>query len=494
MSNPIITFVEPNSIADELGIVPGDLLINMNGEIICDVFDFRFHSADENITLTIGKPDGEVIEFSIEKDETEDLGIDFENPLIDEEKGCTNQCVFCFIDQLPKGMRKSLYFKDDDARLSFLYGNYITMTNMKEEELDRIIRYRMSPINVSVHTTNPELRVKMLGNRFAGNVMQRIDKLVQAGITVNAQIVLCRGWNDGIELEKSLEDMVRVTPMLHSISVVPIGLTKYRENLPEMKAFDKKSAVEVIKTVEIWQAKFLDKVNSRTVYAADEFYLTADLKIPEIEAYEDFPQIENGVGMLASLRDEFLSELALFQKEDEIGINKRKEKITMATGEAAYQEICFLVNQLMQSEKIDNREEAQKQVAVDMPTNEQANKLGDDQKKDQLLIQVDKQENVVDKSPAQIQHEELVQVIAIKNNFFGGHVSVTGLLTGQDLLEQLKNVDLGCALLLCRNMFRADTEIMLDDTTKGDLEKELGVPVVIVDPDGSSLLHAILSS
>jgi len=516
MSSPIITFVETNSIADELGIVPGDLLINMNGELVCDVFDYRFHSADGKLTLTIGKQNGEIIEFSIEKDEMEDLGLDFENPLIDEEKGCSNHCVFCFIDQLPKGMRKSLYFKDDDARLSFLYGNYITMTNMKDEEIDRIIRYRMSPINVSVHTTNPDLRVKMLGNRFAGNIMKRIDKLVQAGITVNAQIVLCRGWNDGIELDRSLEDMSKVTPLLHSISVVPIGLTKYREGLPEMKAFDKKSAAEVIKNVEEWQERFLDKVDSRTVYAADEFYLTACLEIPGIDAYEDFPQIENGVGMLSSFRDDFLSEWSFLQSEGKRIQYNQNERITIATGEAAYQEICFLVKQL--KNHVETNDEVIRNIQVIKPEQlHAADKIeihecetvanqkdphafehAANQKESHVFEHTANQkeshvfEHAANQKESHVFEQEGVQVISIKNNFFGGHVSVTGLLTGQDLMEQLKNIDLGSSLLLCRSMFRTDTEVMLDDKTKEDLERELGVPVIIVDPDGSSLLHAIL--
>ena len=249
MAYPIITQVLGGSIAEELGIETGDSLVSMNGEAVCDIFDYRFHAADAELTLRIGKPDGNEWEFSIEKDEAEDIGLEFENPLIDREHGCTNNCVFCFIDQLPKGMRDTLYFKDDDARLSFLYGNYITMTNMKDEELDRIIRYRMSPINVSVHTTNPELRARMLGNRFAGNILERVGKLVEAGITVNAQIVLCRGWNDGAELERTLSDLTAMAPLLHSISVVPIGLTRHRAGLPEMKAFDMRSAQDVLSRV-----------------------------------------------------------------------------------------------------------------------------------------------------------------------------------------------------------------------------------------------------
>ena len=263
MNEPVITQVLPQSIAEELGIVPGDRLISMNGEAVVDVFDYRFHVANATLVLSVRKPDGEEWVFDVEKDEEEDLGLLFESPLIEAERGCTNQCVFCFIDQLPKGMRETLYFKDDDARLSFLYGNYITMTNMKDAELDRIIRYRMSPINVSVHTTNPELRIKMLGNRFAGNILERVGKLVDAGITVNAQIVLCREWNDGDELERTLGELSALAPGLHSISVVPIGLTRYREGLPVMKPFGRDSARQVLKAIARWQETLLRRVGTR---------------------------------------------------------------------------------------------------------------------------------------------------------------------------------------------------------------------------------------
>lgn len=443
MPYPVIMKVHAGSIAEELGICPGDLLVAMNGEPVCDIFDFRFHMADAVLSLRIGKPDGTEWECGIEKDEREDLGLEFENPLIDQEHGCVNKCVFCFVDQLPHGMRDTLYFKDDDARLSFLYGNYITMTNMSESELDRIIRYRMSPINVSVHATNPELRIRMLGNRFAGNILDRIGKLVSAGIAVNAQIVLCRGWNDGFELERTLTDLTALAPVLHSISIVPVGLTRYREGLPQMKAFDASSANDVIHAVMRWQECMLTQLQTRTVYAADEFYLMAGIEIPEVGCYEDFPQIENGVGMLASLREDFMQEVELLAREGAFQATHAetgKRSISIATGVAAAQEIRNL------------------------------------------------SKRIIEASGGAIS----IAVYAIENRFFGGQVNVTGLLTAHDLLEQLVGLPLGECLLLSRSMFRSDTEVLLDDVTRTDMEDKLGRVVQIVDPDGASLARVML--
>jgi putative radical SAM enzyme (TIGR03279 family) len=441
MSYPVIIQVNPGSIADELGICPGDLLVSMNGESVCDIFDYRFHAADAELSLRIGKPDGTEWDYDIEKDESEELGLEFENPLIDCEHGCTNKCVFCFVDQLPPGMRESLYFKDDDARLSFLYGNYITMTNMGEAELDRIIRYRMSPVNVSVHATNPELRVRMLGNRFAGNILERIGKLAAAGITINAQIVLCRGWNDGLELERTLADLSALAPALHSISIVPVGLTRFREGLPQLKAFDSESAGEVIKRVDFWQARLLRLVKSRTVYAADEFYLMAEAGIPDSACYEDFPQIENGVGMIASFREDFLTELESIAREKAIGSvhGVGQRVISIATGAAAADEIRNLSRVM-------------------------ALRIGE----------------IPD-----------IKVHAIANRFFGEQVTVAGLLTGRDLIGQLSGVPLGECLMVSRSMFRSDTEIMLDNVTRTELVEKLRVAVHIINPDGASLARAL---
>ena len=458
MPYPVIMQVYHGSIAEELGVCPGDLLVAMNGEPVNDIFDYRFHAADAVLSLRIGKQDGTEWECEIEKDEAEDLGFEFENPLIDCEHSCTNRCVFCFVDQLPRGMRDTLYFKDDDARLSFLYGNYITMTNLSEGELDRIIRYRMSPINVSVHATNPDLRIRMLGNRFAGRIMEQIGKLVKASITVNAQIVLCRGWNDGSELDRTLTDLSALAPVLHSISVVPIGLTRFREGLPQMKAFDARSAKEVLRVVSRWQESLLRQVQTRTVYAADEFYLAAGVEIPEAGCYEDFPQIENGVGMLASLREDFLMEL------EEDPMMKPGEDLLMEHESAAIGKTLSPVS------------DAGRRV-ISIATGAAA------AKEIKRLSRI-----VVEKS-----HGSLVILVhSIENRFFGGHVDVAGLLTGHDLMEQLAELPLGECLMLCRSMFRADTEILLDDVTRSKLEEELGLPVQIVNPDGASLARALL--
>lgn len=445
MKEPIITKVLPDSIAEELGIQPGDQLVAMNGEAVVDIFDYRFHAADSELTLRVRKPDGQEWVFDVEKDEEEDPGLIFESPLIEAERGCTNNCVFCFIDQLPKGMRETLYFKDDDARLSFLYGNYITMTNMKDEELDRIIRYRMSPINVSVHTTNPALREKMLGNRFAGNILTRVQRLVDAGIVVNAQIVLCRGWNDGLELERTLAELTALAPVLHSVSVVPIGLTRYREGLPQMKPFDRVAAREVLAVVKRWQETALQRVETRTVYAADEFYLLAGADIPPAAEYEDFPQIENGVGMLASFHEEFLDALADRRDEGTLRVERLENtvvprRVSLATGTSAAPELRLLCSTLMNA------------------------------------------------LPGQLD----VRVFPCENRFFGGQVNVTGLLTGRDLLSQLEGMSLGEVLLLPRCMFRAGTETMLDDMERAELSEALGIPVLIVDTHGEALVTALL--
>lgn len=439
-----ITGIQPGSIAEELGIEPGDYLVSISGNEICDVFDYRFHVAEEYLTLEIESRRGERWSAEIEKDEAEDLGLEFENPMMDEEKSCRNKCVFCFIDQLPPGMRKTLYFKDDDARLSFLFGNYITMTNLKEEEIDRIIRYRMSPVNVSVHTTNPQLRVKMLNNRSAGDVLRHIRRFTEAGITVNTQIVLCPGLNDGEELDRTLRDLSGLYPQMHSISVVPVGLTRYREGLYPLEPYTGETAAQVLDQVEAWQHELLRKHGSRLVYLADEFYLMADRPLPPYDAYEDFPQIENGVGMVASFVHETLEALSDLEEQERLagetaaGRADRPKQVSIATGTLFYPIMERLAGTV-------------------------ENKL----------------------------RKVRLKVYPVENGFFGGKVSVTGLLTGRDLLETLKGRDLGDALLLSRNMFRSGTEVLLDDLTRSDLENTLGVPVMIVDNHGESFVACL---
>ena len=431
----IIESVLSGSIAEEAGIEKGDALVSISGEKVKDIFDYRFLIADESLLLEIQKQDGELWEIEIEKDEYEDLGIEFENSMLDDAKSCTNQCIFCFIDQLPKGMRQTLYFKDDDSRLSFLMGNYITLTNMREEDIDRIIKYKMSPINVSIHTTNPDLRVFMLKNKFAGKVMPKVKRLVDSGITVNCQIVLCLGINDGKELDRTISEMSELYPGIGSISIVPVGITKYRSGLEPLIPFNRNASLEVIRQVEKWQKAFLDKVGSRMIYLADEFYIMAGQKIPEYEEYEDFPQIENGVGLIAQLKhefDEFLSNLKPFTRV-------QNRQVSIATSVSAYEYI---------------REMA---LAV---------------------------ENKVEKLK--------VNIYEIKNHFFGENVTVAGLLTGSDLVAQLKEKDLGHELLISRSMLKMDEDILLDDYNIRMLEDQLSVKVTPVKTTGKDFVEKIL--
>lgn len=433
MSNLIISGVEDGSIAQEAGIEAGDRLASMNGQPVRDIFDYRFLSAEEEVLLEVSKPDGELLQVEIEKDEWEELGLTFEKPLLDEEKSCRNKCIFCFIDQLPKGMRSSLYYKDDDARLSFLYGNYITMTNMEQDELERIVRYRMSPVNVSVHTTNPQLRVSMLNNRFAGNLFPKLLYLADHDILLNAQIVLCRGVNDAIELDRTLADLAELMPALDSISIVPVGLTRFRSELPVLQPFDRDSAVGVIQQVGQWQESFLKKTGSRKVYLSDEWYLMSGTELPDYSHYEDFPQIENGVGMAASFLQEF---------EEALSRRRRKpanKTLSLVTGVLAGRIVT----------------EAAQRAEKCFPGLR-------------------------------------VLVYPIENHFFGNTVTVTGLLTGTDIREQLRGKPLGCNLLLPSNMFRAGTEILLDDVTMDDISHHLGVSVRKVDATGTAFLKALL--
>lgn len=364
------------------------------------------------------------------------MGIEFEDCMLDEAKSCTNKCIFCFIDQLPKGMRETLYFKDDDSRLSFLTGNYVTLTNMNTDDIDRIIKYRMSPINVSVHTTNPDLRKSMLNNRFAGDIKTKIKRLVGAGITVNCQTVLCRDINDKQELDKTISDLAELYPGVRSISVVPVGITRYRDGLTNLKPYDMEASCSVVRQVEGWQKRLYERIGTRVVYLADEFYIMAELKIPEYEAYEDFPQIENGVGLLALLRnefDEYLKEYASLW-ENQIG-----RAVSIATGASAYKyirEMAYVLERKFEKLKVN--------------------------------------------------------VYEIKNTFFGENVTVAGLLTGRDLVLQLKGKDLGEELLISRSMLKAEEDLFLDDLTIGGLEKKLNIKVNTVENSGKDFIEKIL--
>lgn len=437
----IVYAVEPDSAAHDAGIEPGDVLLSVNGQQIQDIFDYRFLTADSNLLIEIEKRDGELWEIEVEKDEYEELGLEFENPLISEAKSCTNKCIFCFIDQLPKGMRETVYFKDDDSRLSFLSGNYITLTNFKENELERIIKYKMSPVNVSVHTTNPELRVSMLGNRFAGNVLEKIKELTKGGIKVNAQIVLCRGVNDASELDNTIRELSELFPGLLSVSVVPVGLTKWREGLYELTPFDRQSSLNVVEQVTAWQKTLLEKYGTRIVYLADEFYIMAEVELPTCEEYEDFPQIENGVGLMSLLLDGFYEHIKNNGEmlDDHMKKIKGRRELTIATGACPYKYI--------------------KQMA-------------------QLL---EKRYNNLK-----------VTVVPIKNDFFGENVTVTGLITGCDIVSQLKDKQTGDEILISRSMLRSGEELLLDDYTVDMIADELNKRVVIVENDAVDFINKIL--
>ncbi len=434
MPRHIVSEVIPGSIADELGVEPGDELLSINGQAVEDVLDYHFLTNDEYMTVLLAKPDGEEWELEIEKDYEEDLGLVFANGLMDEYRSCRNKCIFCFIDQMPPGMRKTLYFKDDDSRLSFLQGNYVTLTNMDDHDIDRIIRYHMAPINISFHTTNPELRRRMLHNRFAGDIFDRVRRLAEAGIEMNGQIVLCKGINDGAELHRTLGDLEKYMPALQSVSVVPVGLTRYREGLYPLEAFEPEDAAVVIDEVERWQQYYRERTGSHRVHCGDEWYLLAGRTLPEAERYDGYPQLENGVGMLRLLEEEAHDALRGLEGDG------REAHMTIATGLLA---APFL------------------------------KKLMADIREIYPHIQVD--------------------VVGVENRFFGEKITVSGLLTWCDLKEQLAGLCLGERLILPCNMLRDGENVFLDDHTVEELEQSLGTPVTVVDADGASLVETIIN-
>ncbi len=431
----LIAGVTPGSIAEELEIERGDVLVSVNGSEVRDVFDFRTLAEEEQVVLLIRKPDGEEWELEIEKDPYEDLGLIFENDLMSDYQSCTNKCIFCFIDQMPPGMRETLYFKDDDSRLSFLQGNYITLTNMSEEDVRRICRYHMEPMNISVHTTDPELRAKMLNNRFAGQVLRYLDLFYEAGIRMEAQIVLCKGYNDGDALHKTLSDLYLYAPVLESVSVVPVGLTKYRKGLTPLEPFSKEDAKAVIREVEMWQARAFSEKGSHFVHASDEFYLLAEEAFPEEETYDGYPQLENGVGMARLL----ISEVREAMKKDRKKHAAPREKaVSFGTG--------LLAAPILR----------------------------------EILLMIQEERELPD-----------VRIYGIRNDFFGEQITVAGLLTGKDVASQLRGQELGEALYLPGCMFRSGEEVFLDDMTRTELEDALGVPVRILKGDGGALYRAM---
>ena len=423
----IVSAVEPGSIAEEIGLEKGDELLKINNVEIKDILDYMFLVQDEEIVLNVRTKQGEICDVEIEKDADEDLGIVFENDFMDEYRSCRNKCIFCFIDQLPPGMRDTLYFKDDDDRLSFLQGNYVTLTNMDDDELDRIIRYRLEPINISFQTMNPELRCKMLNNRFAGEALKKAKKLYDAGIIMNGQIVLCKGYNDRDELEYSLSELYKYLPVLESVSIVPVGLSKHREGLTKLEPFTKEDAKALITTVKKWQDKAYEEFGIHFVHASDEWYLLAEEEMPDADTYDGYLQLANGVGMITSEREDFYLAYNDFRETYKSNSKHKKVKITCATGKLAYGLLCELAKRM--EEVLDNLE---------------------------------------------------IEVVSITNDFFGEMITVTGLITATDLMAQLKDKDLGDSLLIHECMLRSGEEVFLDDYTLGDVSSTLQVNIDIV--------------
>ena len=429
-----IKSVERHSRADKAGIRAGDLLISINGHKISDVLDYRFYLAEETVDICVTRDCSEH-RFKIRKDVYDDIGLEFDTPLMDKKMHCVNKCIFCFIDQLPKGMRKSLYFKDDDSRLSFLHGNYITLTNLTREDIDRIIEMHISPVNISVHTTDPELRRKMMVNPRAGEVLEYLGVLRDAGIAMRGQIVLCRGINDGNNLSKTMRDLAKLYPQMESVSIVPAGLTAYRDGLYPLEPFTADECREVIKQVSSYSDECFEKFGTRMFFASDEFYVKSGTPLPPYEYWEEFTQIENGVGMLSSFEHEFMTAMLTLTEDDRNTVRK----VSVATGEAAYGLISSCCCALME------------------------------------------------KCPG-----ISVRVYKIKNNYFGGEVTVTGLLTGVDLYDQLSGRDLGDELLLSRTMLRAEGDLFLCGETPEGLSEKLGVKIIFTENDGADFLFSLL--
>lgn len=428
-----IMSVIPRSPADKAGVKSGDMLIKVNDNEINDVLDYQFYTSDKKLIIELDRRT-----VKVNKKEYEDLGLEFETYLMDKKQHCKNNCIFCFINQMPKGMRDTLYFKDDDSRLSFLQGNYITMTNLNDSDVDRIIKMKL-PMNISVHTTNPELRAQMTCNPNAGKCLQYLYKMAGAGIELNTQIVLVPDFNDGKELERTLTDLCSLFPAVKSVAIVPVGLTKYREKLPKLRLFDKETARKALKTIELFGDMMYEKYHTRVVYPSDEFFLIAEKPMPDYDYYEDFDQFENGVGMCASLQKEFIDALADKREYNETDKNERK--LSIATGVLATPLLKSLAGML------EN----------DFPNTK-------------------------------------VNVYTIKNDFFGESITVAGLITAGDIINQLlpyKN-ELGDCLLVTENMLKSGCDLFLDDKTVSDVETALGVKLKAIPTDGYELLDAII--
>lgn len=430
----VISKVASGSLAEQFGVVPGDKLMTINCQVIEDVIDYRFLTTDEHLEVLLQKPDGSEWIIEIDKEYDDDLGIEFENPVMAETRQCSNKCVFCFIDQMPPNMRDGLYIKDDDSRLSFLQGNYITLTNMKQHEIEKLIRYHISPLNISVHTTNPELRKKMLNNRFAGEILDQMKLFHKNDLKMNVQIVLCPGVNDGDELDRTLSDLEEVATSLISVAVVPVGITKYQVNT-SLQAVDQSKATEVVYQIHKMQSKWLEKFGRKLVYPSDEFYLKANLQWPRAVEYEAFYQLENGVGMLASFEEDMLQ----YVKKMPVIKKKKPYKISIATGIAAAPFMKKMADIVMQ--KIQNI---------------------------------------------------TINIFPITNEFFGNQITVSGLITGRDLVNQLASIDLGHVLVIPQNMLKSDEDIFLDNMTLKQMEEQLHTPIEKSGVDGKQWVKTIL--
>ncbi len=437
-----INSVSPKSICDNKGIKAGEILVSVNGNEITDVLDYNFFACEAKVTLEIEDENGIKKRVKIKKGEYEDMGLEFETYLMDKQHHCLNKCIFCFIDQLPKGLRRSLYFKDDDSRLSFLFGNYITMTNLSDSDVDRIIKMHISPINISVHTMNPELRVRMMKNPRAAESLKYIERFATAGIKINTQLVLCPGYNDGKELEYTLSELAKFYPSVQSIAAVPVGLTCHRDGLCSLSGYTPEQAADVIDIIENFNIHFMWNNNERIAFPADEFYLNAGREIPSADYYGGFAQLENGVGLWANLKDEFLSIIRDENMLDEVlggSFDVDKRKITVITGYAAYPLICELVDETVKK-----------------------------------------------------WHNLIINVVRVKNTLFGEKITVAGLLAGQDIINRLSGLDLGDELLIPAVSLRREGDMFLDDVTVEQMSETLGVKVTPVPNDGRELLKKLL--
>ena len=435
----LIARIEPGSIAEEMEIEAGDRLLEINGQAVEDVFDYQYLTQDEYVEVLVAKPSGEEWLLEIDKDYEEDLGIIFENGLMDDYRSCSNKCIFCFIDQMPPGMRPTLYFKDDDSRLSFLQGNYVTLTNMSDVDVERIIKYHMSPINISFQTTNPELRCRMLHNRFAGEALKKVDRFYEAGIEMNGQIVLCKGFNDGEELERSIRDLTRYLPHLKSVSVVPVGLSKYRDGLEPLEPFEREDAKAVIGQIRRWQEKLYPEYGLHFVHASDEWYVLAGEELPLEETYDGYLQLENGVGMFRLMMEEFEDAMERLSQPGALEGRILSGTYSSVTGQISYPYIRRMADRIME------------------------------------------------RFP-----DIRILVYPIRNDFFGERITVTGLLTGQDILRQLRGKELGEILCLPENLLRSGEHVLLDDITVEDIAGTLQVRTDIVKSSGYDFVDAFV--